>query len=228
MATTQSVRTQKTRKPKSGSGLRAKSATQKRKRASSPASPSSQDLGTQNQPRLTLTGTRIFDRSLHKTNTWLKELMVAMNWKNREKALRAFRATLHSLRDVMPLQEIPQLASQFPIMIRGLYYENWRLLQEPLKIKSVNEFYELVRTKLGRGAFNFSTDELKKFTRTSLQLIAKHVSRGEMKDVKNSLKANLKELFEESQSSGVKYQTSKRTKRSSSRRSKNLKPAQVH
>lgn len=194
MATTQTVRTHKKRTPKAAAKVKAKSAKGSRKKQ---ASASTSTPSRPSPAHSTFTGTRLFDRSLHKTNILLKELMDNMNWKNRDKALSAFRATLHSLRDVLPLQEIPQLASQLPVLVRGLFYENWKLMQQPLKIKSVNEFYELVRTNLGRGALNFNSEELKKFTRESLQLISKRVSTGEMKDVRNALKKNLKGLFEE-------------------------------
>lgn len=226
MATAQTMRTHKRKTSRAGIKAQSKS-TKKRGRKGLAANENSTARNA--QIHSTYTGTRLFDRSLHKTNTLLKELMENMNWQNREKALTAFRATLHSLRDILPIQEIPQFASQLPIMVRGLYYENWKLMQQPLRIKSVNEFYELVRLKLGRASLNFSTEDLKRFTRATIQLLSKRVSKGEMKDVKNALRKNLKGLFEESSSSrSIHAQTRsiKRTRRS--RSSKTGRPAQIH
>src|SRR5688500_5045170 len=73
---------------------------------------------TQNRIRATFTGTRVFDRTLHKTNLWLKELMDEMNWNNRERAYSALRATLHTLRDILPMNEVIQLGAQLPILLR--------------------------------------------------------------------------------------------------------------
>ncbi len=153
-------------------------------------------INVQNRIRSTFTGTRIFDRSLHKTNTWLKELMVAMGWNHRERALSLFRATLHALRDVLPLQEVADLGAQFPILIRGLYYENWHVSSEPLKLNSMLEFYALVRENLGRGGGKFSGEELRQAVRASLEVVTKHVSAGQISDVKGSLRKNLKALIE--------------------------------
>lgn len=164
-----------------------------------------QRMRVQNRIRSTFTGTRLFDRSLHKTNTWLKEIMDLMNWNNRERALSALRATLHALRDVLPLQENIHLSAQLPIMIRGLYFENWHYHPEPLRLKGIGEFYELVREKLGQGLGRFTTDEIRQFTRCCLFVLTDHVSAGEIYDIKGILRRNLKELisvsFDELQSS---------------------------
>jgi len=157
--------------------------------------PLSQQINVQNRIRSTFTGTRAFDRSLHKTNTWLKEMMDLMNWNNREKALSALRATLHALRDILPLQENIHLSAQMPILIRGLYFENWHYHPEPLRMNTIGEFYELVREKLGRGVGRFSSDELRRFTRASLFVMTKHISAGELYDIKGLLRRHLRDLI---------------------------------
>lgn len=119
-----------------------------------------------------------------------------MNWENRERALSAFRASLHAVRDILPLQEVIHLGAQLPILIRGLYYENWHYNPKPLRLKTIGEFYELVRDNLGTGANKYSTEELRKFTRASLRIITKHVSAGEMYEIKANLKEKLRDIIE--------------------------------
>lgn len=155
-----------------------------------------QKINAKNRIRATSTGTRLFDRSLHKTNIWLKEVMELMNWQNRERALSVLRCTLHSLRDILPTQEIPHLGAQLPVLVRGLYYENWHIHPEPLRLNSVNEFYELVREKLGRGSVRFRNDELRKAIRACLFVVTEHVSAGEIYDIKSLLRRNLRDLIE--------------------------------
>jgi uncharacterized protein (DUF2267 family) len=41
----------------------------------------------------------VFDRTLHKTHTWLKETMEALGTEDRHRAYMALRAVLHALRD---------------------------------------------------------------------------------------------------------------------------------
>ena len=47
---------------------------------------------------MSATGLEVFDTTLQKTNSWLKELMEEMGW-DRHKAYQALRAVLHALRD---------------------------------------------------------------------------------------------------------------------------------
>lgn len=148
----------------------------------------------QKRIRATFTGTRTFDRSLHKTNLWLKELMELMGWDNRERALSAMRATLHALRDVLPLEEVADLGAQLPSLVRGVYYEGWRPRAAPRRVATFAEFYLLVRENLGPRATGYSNDDLSKFTRACLRVVAKHVSAGEMSDIRNSLRRRLKDL----------------------------------
>ena len=193
MQTTQSVQ-QKKRKVRPTKEGRAGKGPAKLSRGNATRS---QRINVQNRIRATLTGTRVFDRSLQKTNTWLKELMTEMNWDNRERALSALRATLHALRDILPLPEIIDLGAQLPLIVRGLYYESWHHNPEPLRIKTITEFYELVRENLGNGKVKFTNDDLRQFTRASLAVLAKHVSQGEMREVEGTLKKNLKVLIED-------------------------------
>lgn len=145
----------------------------------------------------TLTGTRVFDRSLHKTNAWLKELMEEMNWRDRNRALAAFRAALHALRDVLPLAEVTDLGAQLPILIRGIYYENWHYNPRPVKLKTSWEFYDLVRKNLGRGISRFTNEEIQSFTRAVFRILAAHVSEGQMSDIRGTLNRRLQFLIEE-------------------------------
>ena len=48
---------------------------------------------------MSMTGLDVFDRTVHKTNSWLNELMEILGWSDRHKAYLALRVTLHALRD---------------------------------------------------------------------------------------------------------------------------------
>ena len=46
-----------------------------------------------------MTGLEVFDRTIHRTNIWLKDLMETLATKSRQRAYSALRATLHATRD---------------------------------------------------------------------------------------------------------------------------------
>jgi len=44
---------------------------------------------------MSATGLEVFDRTLHKTHTWLKEIMEALGTEDRHRAHMALRTVLH-------------------------------------------------------------------------------------------------------------------------------------
>jgi hypothetical protein len=48
---------------------------------------------------MSATGLEVFDTTLHKTHTWLKEVMEELGTEDRHRAYMALRAVLHALRD---------------------------------------------------------------------------------------------------------------------------------
>jgi uncharacterized protein (DUF2267 family) len=142
------------------------------------------------------TGTKALDRSVQKANIWLKDLMKELNWSNRNRAYSALRATLHAIRDVLPVQEAVHLASGMPLVIRGIYFENWVVQKKPLRLHSVDEFYNLVLQKFGRlpTKLGFEVSNLPQIVDAVFVVLAKHVSRGEMQDIQMVLHKELKGL----------------------------------
>jgi len=58
---------------------------------------------------MSMTGLDVFDRTVHKTNSWLNELMEILGWDDRHKAYLALRVTLHALRDRLTVEETARL-----------------------------------------------------------------------------------------------------------------------
>src|SRR2546429_6782656 len=89
----------------------------------------------------------LFDKSNEKANEWVKDMMVCLGTEDAHKALHALRAGLHALRDRLTVEESAQLSAQLPLLIRGLFFENWVPTGKPLRIRHRAEFLTLVREK---------------------------------------------------------------------------------
>lgn len=139
---------------------------------------------------MSLTGLEVFDETLHKTNTWLKEI-AEMLGSDRHEAYQALRAVLHCLRDRLTTDEAAHLGGQLPMLIRGIYYEAWRPAGKPEKIRSREEFLTWVDTRLPYTALINREDAV----RVVFQTLENHVSAGEIGDVVQSLPKEIRALW---------------------------------
>ena len=140
---------------------------------------------------MSMTGLDVFDRTIHKTNNWLNELMEVLSWHDRHKAYLALRVTLHALRDRLTLEEVAQLGAQLPMLIRGFYYEGWDPTGKPLKERHKEEFLARIEEQF-RGD---DQADAKQVARVVFSVLSDRVTEGEIEDVKHVLPAELRELW---------------------------------
>jgi len=126
---------------------------------------------------------KIIDKLNEKANVWLKDMMEELRTDDPQQALHALRAGLHALRDRLTVEEAAQLSAQLPMLIRGLYFENWHPAGKPLRIRSQHEFLALIVANYAPRTDAYADDILG----ATFRVLRKHVSVGEMTDVVMSL-----------------------------------------
>jgi uncharacterized protein (DUF2267 family) len=89
-----------------------------------------------------------FDHTIQEANIWLKAVAERLHFEERRHAYSALRATLHALRDRLSAESAVHLGAQLPMVIRGLYFEGWRLSGKPVKEHSVDQFCAHVEREL--------------------------------------------------------------------------------
>src|SRR5437899_12557435 len=92
---------------------------------------------------MSATGLDVFDRTLQTTNIWLDQIMEIVG-PDRQLAWRVLGGVLRSLRDRLPIGLAVHLGAQLPLLVRGLYYDQWRATDEALKQRSAQAFLEHV------------------------------------------------------------------------------------
>ncbi len=92
-------------------------------------------------------GLHVFDTTFQESNLWLKDLMARLGTKDSHAAQGIMRATLHALRDRIGPENATHLGAQLPMLLRGLYYEGWRL-SRMTKERHTLQFIEHVRSLL--------------------------------------------------------------------------------
>ena len=134
----------------------------------------------------------IFDTSLQKTQVWLNEVMSELDWNDQpQKAYLALRTVLHALRDRLTVEEAVQLGAQFPMLIRGLYYEGWTLTGKPHKERHEEDFWDHVK----KAFKNDAAVNPGEVVRAVFRVLVRHTSPGEIEDVKHILPKALQELW---------------------------------
>lgn len=140
---------------------------------------------------MTLSNIPSLNRSVHKTQIWLKELSEHAHLENEQQAYSVLRAVLHALRDRLTVDEAANFAAQLPMIVRGVYYEGWRPSAAPIKYKDRSEFYERVRQELRDKA----DVDVVHATNAVFGLLSAKITAGEMANLREMMPADLRLLW---------------------------------
>lgn len=132
-----------------------------------------------------------FDTTIQKTNIWLKDLMDEEGWEDIHKSYLAMRAALHALRDRLTPEEASQLASELPMLVRGFYYEGWSPANKPKKLHTKQEFLNY----LSEGLPDDPELDPERVARGVFAILAKRISKGEVRDIKLTLPQEIRDLW---------------------------------
>jgi uncharacterized protein (DUF2267 family) len=94
-------------------------------------------------------GLDTFDRTTLETNQWLRIVMAELNTASRHQAYVALRASLHALRDRIGPDLAVHFAAQLPILLRGVFYEEWYPAETPTRERRLDDFLAYVESILG-------------------------------------------------------------------------------
>lgn len=102
---------------------------------------------------------------------------------------RVLTAVLHSLRDMITPQESLHMISQLPIFVQAAYIHGWHMPDKPKRLRELNDFLMDVKEHAGQTAMRDFGDinNTKKEVEAVFCVLKKHVSRGELEDVRSQL-----------------------------------------
>jgi uncharacterized protein (DUF2267 family) len=142
---------------------------------------------------MTFTGLDVFDSTIQRTNIWLKELMQELNWSDHRKTYFALRCVLHAVRDHLPMVDAIALGEQFPMLIRGFYFEHFTPLGKPLPLRSRNDFVSVLSNLMIRDGDSGANAET--VARAVFRLLEKKVTDGEIQDIRHLLPGAVLDLW---------------------------------
>jgi len=134
----------------------------------------------------------VLEATIATSRMWLHQMMEKLDLPPDDagRALHALRAGLHAIRDRLPASEVVHLGAQLPVLIRGVYYDGWRLAQDATRMKNRSDVLEHVRHELDPDPLS-ATDVLA----AVIELVHEHVSAGEIDNVVATLPKALAALW---------------------------------
>jgi uncharacterized protein (DUF2267 family) len=141
---------------------------------------------------MSATGLDVFDRTLHTTNTWLKEIMEEVG-PDRHVAWHALGAVLRALRDRLPINDVAHLGAQLPLLVRGLYYDQWHPAGKPEKIRHQEDFL----ARVSEGLADTRPIGAKDAASAVFKVVSRHIDRGEREKVERALPKEIRVLWPE-------------------------------
>jgi len=128
--------------------------------------------------------------TVQKTNAWLEEIAGEFDG-DYDQAYHSLRATLQALRDRLPVEEASDLASQLPMILRGLYYEGWNPAHTPTKERDLQSFLE----KISEKSSHSTLVDPEAAARAVFKLLAVHFTNGQVDHVRDALPKEVQELW---------------------------------
>ncbi|GAB2176983.1 DUF2267 domain-containing protein [Dongia sp. agr-C8] len=137
------------------------------------------------------TGLAVFERTLHETNLWLKEVMEESGLDSREDAYATLKAVFHALRDRLGPENAVHLGAQLPILLRGVFYEGWHPAKTPTYERHLRDFLDHLSDRLPPRL----ADEPELAARAVFNVMWRRIDSGEVAKVIKIMPHELRELW---------------------------------
>ena len=132
-----------------------------------------------------------FVHTVEKSRRWVDELAMELHVADPDRALHALRAGLHAIRDWLPDREVVALGAQLPMLIRGIYYEGWRLGTRQHG-RDRDAIYAAIRRELAHDPLTATATNV---LTAVIHLLFRHVSNGEIDHIIHVLPKPIAELW---------------------------------
>lgn len=136
-------------------------------------------------------GLEVFDKTLETTHIWLNEVMDDLG-PDRRIAWKVLSIVLQKLRDRLPIGLAAHLGAQLPLLVRGVYYDQFEPAKLPTECNSREEFVAEVEEWL-TDVRPVDPDQA---VRSVFKVLSRHVSEGQIAHVKEALPRSLRQSWE--------------------------------
>jgi uncharacterized protein (DUF2267 family) len=140
---------------------------------------------------MSASGFESIDHTVQLTHRWINELDETLGWDNKPRAYRLLRTTLQALRDWLRVNEAADFGAQLPILLRGVYYEDWRPAAAPVKKRDKESFL----ARIDHAFMTDPMDDTSGAVSAVFSLLSRKITSGEIEDVRQALPGGLRALW---------------------------------
>lgn len=136
-------------------------------------------------------GLEVFDKTLQTTHIWLNEITEVIG-PDRQLAWKVLSTVLHKLRDRLPVDVAAHLGAQLPLLIRGVYYDQFQPAKQPTRCRDLDEFVAEVQEWLSDVRPVNAADAVDAVFGT----LSRHVPEGQLAIVRHALPETIRVRWE--------------------------------
>jgi uncharacterized protein (DUF2267 family) len=136
---------------------------------------------------MSATGLDVFDKTVQTTNVWLNEIMEAIG-PDRRVAWKVLSVVLHKIRDRVPVELSAHLGAELPLLVRGVYYDQFEPAKQPTECRNFQEFAAEVSEWLGDTRPVNARDAIHAVFAT----LSRHVPAGQIRKIQHALPSDIR------------------------------------
>jgi len=135
-------------------------------------------------------GLDVFDKTLETTHIWLNQICADLG-PDKQVAWKVLSTVLHKLRDRLPIGLAAHLGAQLPLLVRGVYYDQFEPSKLPTECNSREEFVAEVAEWLS----DIRPVDPDAAVRSVFRVLSRHVSEGQIAKVREALPRSLRQSW---------------------------------
>ncbi|MGF1549775.1 MAG: DUF2267 domain-containing protein [Sphingomonadaceae bacterium] len=143
---------------------------------------------------MSATGLDVFDKTLQTTNIWLDEIMADIG-PDRQVAWKVLSIVLHKLRDRLPVELAANFSAQLPLLVRGVYYDQYEPAKQPSGCENMGEFSAEVEEWLA----DTRPVDPELAIASVFGVLSRHLTDGVIDNARNALPESIREFWLQSE-----------------------------
>jgi uncharacterized protein (DUF2267 family) len=133
----------------------------------------------------------VLESTVQTTHVWLNEISEESGF-DAQLSWHVLGAVLRAIRDRLPVDLAAHLGSQLPLLVRGIYYDQFRPSGLPKRVRTLEEFLDMIEQDMRFSRPINVEDAL----RTVFHVLSRHLSSGQAAKVREALPEEVRAVWD--------------------------------